>query len=89
MRLWWLISSSSSTRQPHPDFYAAVWRAAGCDPDQVVFVGDTPRNDVAGPRQAGAHAVLVAATPAAGEQEVLVVGHVAELVGYVEAHRGR
>lgn len=84
-----LCSSTLGIRKPHPDFYAAVWRAAGCDPGQVVFVGDTPRNDVAGPRQVGAHAILVAATPADVEQEVMVVGHVAELVGYVEAHRGR
>lgn len=84
-----LCSSTLGIRKPHPDFYAAVWHAAGCDPDRVVFVGDTPVNDVVGPRQAGAHAVLVAATPTGVEEEVMVVAHVAELVGYVEAHRGR
>ncbi|MGH3752747.1 MAG: HAD family hydrolase [Pseudonocardiaceae bacterium] len=84
-----LCSSTLGIRKPHPDFYAAVWRAAGCAPDQVVFVGDTPGKDVAGPRQAGAHAVLVAGTPADAGGEVVVVGHVAELAGLVEAHRGR
>jgi putative hydrolase of the HAD superfamily len=85
-----LCSSTLGVRKPHPDFSAAVFRAAGCAPGQVVFVGDTPAHDVAGPRQAGAHAVLVTAgTPAAVEVEVeegvMVVGHVADLVGDAEA----
>jgi putative hydrolase of the HAD superfamily len=82
-----LCSSTLGIRKPHPDFYAAVFRAAGCDPGQVLFVGDTPRNDVAGPRKAGAHAVLVAVAATDVEEGVMAVGHVAELAGYAEACR--
>ena len=87
-----LLSTNLSCGKPDPIFYRKVLAAAqqitgGCEPWDVVHVGDNPMTDVAGPIQHGMRAVwktddvqgaldnrhLVAA---AG---VRVVGHIADL----------
>jgi putative hydrolase of the HAD superfamily len=45
--------------KPHPDAYAAAIAAAGCEPGEILFVGDTYEADVAGPERAGMQALLV------------------------------
>lgn len=81
-----VLSGTLGVRKPHPRFYDAVLRAAGCEPGEVLFVGDTYRKDVAGPIRAGMRAVLVTrpgrglpirTDPAASA--FAVVGHVREL----------
>jgi FMN phosphatase YigB (HAD superfamily) len=92
-----LLSTDLSCGKPDPVFYGKVLAAArqitgGCEPWDIVHVGDNPMTDVAGPIQHGMRAVwktdnaqraldnrhLVAA---AG---VRVVGHVADLPRVLE-----
>jgi putative hydrolase of the HAD superfamily len=54
-----LTSARVGYRKPHPAIYAAALRLAGCDPSEVLFVGDNPESDVDGPRAAGMCAVLL------------------------------
>jgi FMN phosphatase YigB (HAD superfamily) len=66
-----VLSSELGVAKPDPRFYAAVLAAAsehaGCGPGGVVFAGDTPAKDVAGPVRAGMRAVLI--RPWTGEPE--------------------
>lgn len=92
-----LLSTDLSCGKPDPEFYRKVLIAArqvtgGCEPWDIVHVGDNPMTDVAGPIQHGMRAVwktddvqgaldnrhLVAA---AG---VRVAGHVADLPRVLE-----
>ncbi len=52
-----IISSEVGFRKPHPAFYQTACASLGLPPDRVLFVGDDPENDVAGPRRAGLRAV--------------------------------
>lgn len=54
-----LTSARVGYRKPHPAIYAAALRLAGCDPSEMLFVGDNPGADVDGPRAAGMRAVLL------------------------------
>lgn len=55
-----VISSEVGWRKPSPRFFEAVIRAARCDPQAIVYVGDRPDLDVAGAQAAGLNAVLLA-----------------------------
>ena len=48
-----LTADVVGAEKPDPRFFAALGRARGAEPDAVVFVGDNPRNDVAGAVAAG------------------------------------
>ena len=52
-----VISSLVGYRKTHRGFYAAVADAAGCDPSDVLMVGDDLTNDVESARAAGLAAV--------------------------------
>jgi putative hydrolase of the HAD superfamily len=52
-----VISSLVGYRKTHRGFYAAVANAAGCDPSEVLMVGDDFTNDVESARAAGLSAV--------------------------------
>ena len=54
-----VISSEVGCRKPHPRFYQAVCKRLGLAPARVLFVGDDPENDVAGPIRAGLRGVLL------------------------------
>jgi putative hydrolase of the HAD superfamily len=54
-----LISSLVGWRKPAPEFFAALARSAGCEPHQVLYVGDDSRNDLEGATAAGLRAVLL------------------------------
>jgi putative hydrolase of the HAD superfamily len=45
-------------RKPHPDIYRAALRRCGSRPENVVFVGDDPRNDFLMPRKMGMRSIL-------------------------------
>ncbi len=51
-----LISEELGFGKPDPRIYAAALDALRLPPSQVLFVGDSPRNDVAGPQAAGLRA---------------------------------
>jgi putative hydrolase of the HAD superfamily len=53
-----VISSLVGIRKPAPHFFQRVAACANSPPQSVLFVGDHPRNDVAGARAAGLRAVL-------------------------------
>jgi putative hydrolase of the HAD superfamily len=54
-----LTSARLGVEKPHPESYAAAIEAAGCEPVEILFVGDTYEADVAGPERAGMRALLV------------------------------
>ena len=53
-----VISSAVGWRKPARGFFAEVVRVAGCEPGEVLFVGDDRRNDYDGATAAGLRAVL-------------------------------
>lgn len=54
-----VLSSTLGVRKPHPDFYAAVADACRLPARHILFVGDNPAKDAAGPRAFGMQAVLI------------------------------
>jgi putative hydrolase of the HAD superfamily len=54
-----VVSSLVGWRKPAPEFFAALAGVAGCEPAQVLYVGDDPRNDLEGATAAGLRAVLL------------------------------
>jgi putative hydrolase of the HAD superfamily len=83
-----VCSSTIGVRKPHPRFYDAVVRAAGCRREEILFVGDTPAKDAVGPYTYGMHAVLITAgpRPAGLPAPVDVIGHFTELPAYLEGY---
>lgn len=54
-----VISSEIGYRKPHPAFFQAACASLKLEPQQVVFVGDEPENDVSGAVRAGCRAYLI------------------------------
>lgn len=54
-----VVSATVGVRKPHTDFFREVCRVAGCEPGEVLFVGDDVANDYAGATAAGLHALLL------------------------------
>ena len=54
-----LISSLVGWRKPAPEFFLALAESAGCEPGEVLYVGDDLRNDLEGATAAGLRAVLL------------------------------
>ncbi len=59
VRGWLVISSVVGVRKPGAGFFAAVVASAGCEPREILFVGDDVENDYEGATAAGLHAVLL------------------------------
>ncbi|WP_436843836.1 HAD family hydrolase [Streptomyces hundungensis] len=80
-----MLSSTLGVRKPDPRFYVAVTRAAGCPPDQVLFVGDNPETDALGPHLCGMSAVLVTSRPrpAALPSDIVTVPHLSALAAHI------
>jgi len=82
----WTSSEGARSCKPDARIYQVAMDAAGCTPADVLFVGDSPDHDVAGPRAQGmATALLVAdARPGApdGSPDFVVecLGQVVEIV---------
>jgi putative hydrolase of the HAD superfamily len=72
-----VVSAEVGWRKPAPEFFAAVVRAFGCAPGEVLLVGDDSENDYAGATAAGLRAVLLGP---AGRTGVMSVTGLAELV---------
>lgn len=45
--------------KPKPEFYLTILQSLGIKPDEALFVGDTPDNDVTGPQRVGMKACLI------------------------------
>jgi FMN phosphatase YigB (HAD superfamily) len=87
-----VLSCEVGVRKPHPRFYAAVAEALRVDPGEVVFVGDSFRDDVLGPARAGMRTCLATwyrhdpAAPGRGVTMGTEPLHVVQiLVGIVES----
>jgi putative hydrolase of the HAD superfamily len=62
-----LYTSDMTHMKPHREAFGALLAAVGVtDPRRAVFVGDRPRDDVAGAKAAGMRAVLLAGRPVPG-----------------------
>jgi putative hydrolase of the HAD superfamily len=58
-----IISSEVGWLKPSPRFFEVVIRAAGCEPGQILFVGDHRINDYTGANAAGMRGLLFDAGP--------------------------
>ena len=56
---WRFVSSEVGCRKPCREFFAAIQRATGLEPTQLLLVGDDLENDYHGARAAGWHALLL------------------------------
>ncbi len=54
-----LVSEEVGAHKPAPDIFEAAINRAGCDPENVLFVGDTADTDLEGACNAGVEAVLI------------------------------
>ena len=54
-----VLSCKDGAIKPELEIYAAVLDGLQLDPGKVLFVGDTPRADIEGPRAAGMKAMHV------------------------------
>lgn len=59
-----VLSSVLGIRKPDPTMFLEAARQAGVDPARCVYVGDNPKRDVFGARQAGFGAVVLIIDPA-------------------------
>ncbi len=66
-----LTSEAARSCKPDPGIFRAALRRAGCAPDEAIFVGDQPEQDIAGANRAGLRSVLYAGPGAA------LAGHIA------------
>lgn len=69
-----VISSEVGWRKPAPQFFEAVARSVGCEPRDIVFVGDDPINDYEGARAAGMEAILLGARAEPGQAAIGLLG---------------
>uniref|UniRef100_A0AAU2UXF5 HAD family hydrolase n=1 Tax=Streptomyces sp. NBC_00003 TaxID=2903608 RepID=A0AAU2UXF5_9ACTN len=80
-----VLSSALGIRKPDPRFYAAVTEAAGCPPENVLFVGDNPETDAVGPETFGMSAVLVSSglRPEGLPTGITTISHLRELTDHL------
>ncbi len=69
----WTSSEEARSCKPSPEIYQVALDKTGCTPQEVVFVGDSPEQDIAGARTLGMTTVLIrdgdAPPPGAGGLE--------------------
>jgi 2-haloalkanoic acid dehalogenase type II len=92
----WTSSEEAESCKPHPRFFELALEKAGCDPHEVLFVGDSPAHDVAGASRMGMPTALIVEEGApppgqfgdlpSADHEIRDLG---ELVGIVRALRER
>jgi putative hydrolase of the HAD superfamily len=59
-----VLSSVFGRRKPDPEVFLEAARQAGVEPERCVYVGDNPKRDVIGARQAGFGMVVLIIDPA-------------------------
>ena len=58
-----LYTSDMTHMKPHPEAFGALLDAVGVRPEEAVFVGDRPRDDIAGAQAVGMRTVLLTGRP--------------------------
>jgi len=80
-----IISAEVGLRKPNPQIYHRMLEMMRLDARDVLFVGDTPREDVDGPHRVGMRTAWIskgaAAVPDGIPQPYYVIGDLAELPG--------
>jgi putative hydrolase of the HAD superfamily len=76
-----IISSEVGYRKPGRCFFEALVRQVGCQPDELLMVGDDPANDIDGARHAGLSALLINRRSPPGPGEI---GNLRELISMLE-----
>jgi putative hydrolase of the HAD superfamily len=66
-----VISSLVGHRKPSPLFFETLLAHAGCESDEVLFVGDNPETDVSAANAAGLPALRIDRAAASGDNRVL------------------
>ncbi len=78
-----IISAEAGLRKPHPQIYQRLLAMLRLEPHEILFVGDTPREDVLGPRRAAMRVAWVnkrgAPLPEGIPEPDLTVADIAEL----------
>jgi HAD superfamily hydrolase (TIGR01549 family) len=78
-----IISAEVGLRKPNPRIYRQMLEMLRLDASEVLFVGDTPREDVAGPQEAGMQTAWIskgaAAVPEGIPQPHFVITDLSEL----------
>ena len=67
-----ILSSVFGRRKPDPAIYLEAARRAGVEPARSAYVGDNPKRDVVGTRQAGFGMTIIMMAPAELGQEPIV-----------------
>lgn len=62
-----ISSAEAGSRKPDPAIFSTALEMAGCEPGQVIHVGDTAEEDCEGARAAGIRALLIDREGAGGE----------------------
>jgi len=55
----WTSSEEARSCKPDPGFFRLALAKAGCEPEHVLFVGDSPTHDVQGAKDVGMTAALI------------------------------
>jgi HAD superfamily hydrolase (TIGR01662 family) len=58
-----ILSSKVRIRKPNPEIYLEAARRIGVEPSRCAYVGDNPKRDVEGTRQAGFGMIILIMTP--------------------------
>lgn len=64
-----VLSSVLGKRKPDPEVFLEAARQAGVGPERCVYVGDNPKRDVIGARQAGFGAVVLIIDPSKRDEK--------------------
>ena len=74
-----VVSATVGFRKPAPEFYAAVIQACGCDPRQILMIGDNHEYVVLAPRATGLQALhLDRSRPSGGTDRLTSLTELAE-----------
>lgn len=65
-----IISAEIGLRKPNPQIYRRILEMLRLDAGEVLFVGDTPREDVKGPREAGMRTAWISKGAASAPEDV-------------------
>jgi putative hydrolase of the HAD superfamily len=79
-----IISSEVGCRKPGRAFFEALVAGTGCQPGEVLMVGDDFANDIEGARQAGLGAVLINRKGEPGPGEIASLSQLIELLSNLQ-----
>ncbi len=80
-----MVSLEEGVGKPEEEIFRRAAARLGVSPEQCVFVGDHPQNDVAGAGNAGMHPVFMASRmDSCGDTEIPVIHSLSELPGVLE-----